>query len=260
MPSILHDDSRIRVAIGAEPGVSVLQKFGFNPDVDGVADVWDYGGAYNWIDTPVALYVSSSEAADDQIIHLIGLDANFEPQNAIATLNGQSQVEVGSGLTWKRVHRAFNVNSSETAGDVYIAQSDDLTLGVPDTASKVHAMIHQAEQQTLMAIYTVPANKTLLTHHWHVTLEGSGSAFLNSPRGVRVAIQYRVENGVFRTHEKIGLITSGSSEYHRHFEYPQPHNGKTDVRIRVQSTTVDNAAVAGIFDGLLIESPQISHN
>lgn len=260
MSSILHDDSRIRVAIGAEPGVSVLHKFGFNPDVDAAEDIWDYGGDYNWIDTPAALYVSSSEAADDQIIHVIGLDANWEPQNAIAALNGQAQVEIGSGLTWKRVHRAFNVNSSETAGDVYIARSDTLTAGVPDTGSKVHAMIHQAEQQTLMAIYTVPANRTLLTHHWHVTLEGTGSAFLNSPRGMRVALQYRLEGGVFRTHEKIGLITSGSTDYHRHFDFPQPHNGKTDIRIRVQSVTVENAAVAGIFDGLLTESPEQSHS
>lgn len=260
MPSILHDDSRLRVAIGAEPGVEVVQKFGFNPDVDDVEDVWDYGGDYNWIDTPAALYVSSSDAADDQIIHLIGLDADWEPQNAIAILNGQSQVEVGSGLTWKRIHRAFNANSTETAGDIYIARSDTLTLGVPDTATKVHAMIHQAEQQTLMAIYTVPANKTLLTHHWHVTLEGTGSAFLNSPRGVRIAIQYRVVNGVFRTHEKIGLVTSGSTNYHHDFKFPQPHNGKTDVRIRVQSTTAINAAVAGIFDGLLIDSPEQSHS
>ena len=258
--TVIDADHMYRVALGAERGIGALHKFGFNPQVDAAEDIWDYGGDYNWLASADTLYASSSHAGDTMIIHVTGLDANWEEQAAIVTLNGQSQVEIGSGITWMRCFRAFNANDVDLQGDVYLAQQDTLTLGVPDTATKIVAMIRLADQQTLMSIYTVPAGKTMLLIHWHVTLEGSGNAFLNSPRAAKIAIQARLNpTGVFRTREKIGLITIGSTNYHRDWHYPIVLKAKTDVRIRCLATSAVNAAISGMFDGVLIDSLEAQH-
>lgn len=256
MKNLIDNNHGAKIALGAEPGHGIVRKFGYNTDVDAAEDVWDYGGTYPYQTSALSLFASSSHAGDTMTFTVQGLDADWEEQSVDVTLTGQSQVAITG--TWMRVFRAFNSSDTDLQGNVYIAEESlggDLVGGVPQTASKVKAMVLLADQQTLMALYTIPAGKTGLLFYWRTTIEGSGASFLASSRAMKIAVQTR-ENptGVFRTREKVGLLTSGNSDIERTWEVPLVLPQKTDIKVRCLSTTAENAAISGFFDIVLIDS------
>ena len=147
---------------------SFVDKFGYNANVDmSEEDIWEVGGIYTFLTAPAILFASCT-AASTNTVTIEGLDENWLIQIKDVTLNGQNQVAL-PGL-WRRVHRAFNDTGDDLTGDVYIAETDDLTDGVPDTATKIKLFIAEDEQQTLHALYTIPANKTgyLVRIRWDI--------------------------------------------------------------------------------------------
>lgn len=116
--------------------------------------------------TAQTMYASCTDNTNGvgQRIKVEGLDGNWDVQSGYALLTGQTQAAVvgddGSAVTWTRVHRAFQVSAApDPVGDVYIAESDTLTAGVPDTGTKVHGYLDfdaSAAHQTEKALYTIP--------------------------------------------------------------------------------------------------------
>jgi hypothetical protein len=115
-------------------------QFGENPSVGtSEEDLWTAGGKETLLTTGTTLYLSSTEAGADQTMLVEGLDENWDPYQASVALTGQSQVQVGNTGGWTRVFNGFQISPDPSeGGDVYIAESDTLTAGVPDTAAKVH--------------------------------------------------------------------------------------------------------------------------
>jgi len=149
-------------------------KFGFNPDIDDTLEtVWAQGGLYSYLSAATVLKISSSSTADTsagtgaRTVTISGLDANYDEISETITLNGQTAVN--STLSYLRINRMV-VRSAGTGGQnagVIYAGTGTVTTGVP--ANK-YATIAIGDNQTLMALWTVPRGYTAYLTQTDVTL------------------------------------------------------------------------------------------
>ena len=179
MTAIRTTDYFLEVARGNVAGSSSGFIVGRNPDVGNTATetLWDQGGQYTYLTANTQLYASSTSASDTTVtLFLSGLDDSYNPMTQTVTLNGQSQAAFSSADGF-RVHTVTVTGSTSPIGDVYIAETDTLTGGVPDTATKIKAKIalstdtingvidtgtrFASSNITHLGLYTVPLGKTM---------------------------------------------------------------------------------------------------
>ena len=228
--------------------VKQVEKFGANHVVDTATDpedCWSQGGTYTFLAAAATLYVSSDSAADTaKSINVQGLDANWNLQTKSVTLTGQTQAVIGG--TWLRVFRAYNESATTLAGNVYIAETDTLTTGTPQTASKIKAKIDLGDGQTMMAIYTVPNGYTAYMTRWYTTLAISRASY------AVVQMKKRLSGGVFRTTREVGLTGAGNSIYQESLNIAIPFPAKTDIKITILEVGANDMNIDGGFDLLLV--------
>jgi len=251
-------DFLIEVAKGTVLGHSLVFKFGRNPDIDtgtDPEDVWTYGGLYNYNNTPSIQYISSDNALDIGMeITVEGLDENYNPQSVTVLLNGQTQTQIGTGETFVRVFRAFNSGPLEFAGNLLIYDDTvtSVTLGVPSPTSSVKAEINVDDQQTYMAIYTIPAGKTGYFLGGAISLITGASA----SKSASVDLRIRLPGGVFRSQELVDISSTGTSNFSQdlHALGPLKIPEKTDVVARVRNVEANDTGVAAYFSILLVDN------
>jgi len=241
----------LAIAQGGIAGYSSMNKFGENPDIDtgtDPEDIWDYGGTYTFSTTADITQISSSDNGDNQEITVIGLNSSWEEVTQTKDLTGQTAATLGTALV--RVYRAYNSDSTEFDGDVYITTTGaGLSSGVPTTANTVRAMIRPEHQQTLMCIYTVPADRTAYFTSGYVSFsKGKKDATAD------FAWKARGFGGVFQTKSKIGVSAAGSSAWSYNYGVPVTLPAKTDVKITCEEVSSDNSGVSGGFDLILVEN------
>ena len=164
-------DFYLEVAKGNVPGHAIGFIVGANPNIGdtNTETVWDVGGNYEYLTEDTQLYVSSSSASDTAVSVLItGLDDTYTEVVRTVAVNGQSQVML-SGLMF-RVFNAVVIGPTSPVGDLYIAETDTLSLGVPVTTTKVKGKIplsgidagtgFASDNISHNGLYTVPAGKT----------------------------------------------------------------------------------------------------
>jgi hypothetical protein len=130
-------------------------------------------------------------------------------------------------------------------GDIWIAESDTLTLGVPNTASKIHGKIEytNAAQQTQKAMVTVPAGHIGLVYAWGGSmLNASGGA----ARDTTLAIEAQeLATGAtvaspswapWRRADEQALSTSGDTGFDHPFEFPLVFEELTNIHLRAVAT------------------------
>ncbi len=243
-------DFLFSVATNTIPGYLHEHKFGRNPEIDSgdTEDVWDQGGTYTFLSTATTLYLSSSNDSDTQDIQVYGLDADWALQTITEALTGRTQVEIGTGITWLRVFRAKNVDSTDVAGDVYIAEDAgvDITAGVPDTASEIKAKITNPFNQTLMAIYTIPTGYTGYMMVLHTSMNRA-----QATGAVDMQFYVKPFGQVFQLKDFAGLMSSGTSHTPHIFTIPEEIEAKSDIKITATSSANDVDVSAG-FDIILV--------
>lgn len=161
----------LEVAKGKVTGHELLF-FASNGDITTTETlIWPQGGAYTFNDTPATLYLSSSDNTDTQNIFIEWLDSNYDVQQSTIALQGHTLVSIGTGL---RVNRMFTLASTPTAGDVYIANANNHTNGVPNNQAEIVSMFESADQIRKIGLYTVPDGHTVF---------GVGEIYFSSPKG-----------------------------------------------------------------------------
>lgn len=242
---------------GLVPGTLAVHKFGVAEDIntsEGFVDIWDgtaddIGGKitdYNWADSAVIGQISSTVAGDTQTISIQGLDTNWDLVVQEVTLNGQTGVALTTPL--RRFFRAYNVGSIEFTGFIYISETGTtLSGGRPTNDTKVFGIVHPENQQTEMALFTVPAGYSLyITQGWcHISKSSTTEAIIK--------IMRRDFEGVFRSLHTLALQTSGSSGDQRPYPVPLRLNEKTDIIYKAQVFSNSTSVSAG-FHGILIEN------
>ncbi len=166
-------DYMLEIAKGNVTGTLGINKFGRNTSVtDGnTEEVWDGSAAYVWPAT--ALMTKISQTTDQatmrgEDVQIEGLDASWDYVVQTATLNGSDTVTAVTLAT--PLIRCFRM---EVQADVVTTSP----IRVHNTGeSQDYAIIGTGNNQTLMAIYTVPNGKTAyMTQFYAVAHPGSGA-------------------------------------------------------------------------------------
>ena len=246
----------LEISQGKVSGYSVVHKFGRNDEIDtgtDPEDVWTYGGLYTYNDTPSIQYISSDNALDIGMeITVQGLDENYEEQSVTVLLNGQTQTQIGTGELFVRVFRAFTSGPIAFAGNVLIYDDTvvSVTLGVPSPTTSVKAEIRAADQQTYMALYTVPAGKTAYFMQQSSDITKTNSSAQNAVIDIRI----REFGGVFRSKQLDGLTTDGSSSFDFVYTLPETIPEKSDIRMQVRSVSTNDMGVSSTFVLILVDN------
>lgn len=195
-----------------------LHKFGFNEDIDDDEEtIWDAGGIYAYPSSAVKMTATSTDGANDDGVQVTvqGLDASYNELSETITLDGTGTAETNGFFL--RVYRAFIVGSQEPSGTINITN-----------ASTTYARITLGENQTLMALWTVPAGYTAYLLQKDVTsLTETITRF-----GIFRLVSRQV-GGVFRTHDKHCLRND-----HLELTYSTPlvFPEKTDIEVRCKGS------------------------
>ena len=214
-----------------------VHKFGFNPLINETEEtIWDVGGVYAYPSSAVKMTATSTNGANDEDVQITlqGLDADYNELSETVTLNGSGTQETNSFFL--RVFRAFVAGSQEPSG----------TINITSTGT-TYARITLGDNQTLMAVWTVPAGYTAYLFQKDTTCLTEANNKFGTIRLIA-----REQGGVFRTKDKYS-VQNGHAEIG--YSTPLPFPEKTDLEARAVGSS-SNAAlhVSVAFDIVYIKN------
>lgn len=219
-------------------------KFGFNPDVDdSLETVWAQGGLYSYLSAASILKVSSSSLDDSATnpgarqVELFGLDADYNEISETVNLGGQTAVNTSNSfLRINRMVVRSAGSGGQNAGVIY-AGTGTISSGVP--ANK-YATIAVGDNQTLMALWTVPAGYTAYLFQKDIT-----AATTQNNKYATISLVARPEGEVFQIKDKHVL---DNGVLHQEYALPIKFLEKTDIEVRCigDSSSADIAVSAGL--------------
>jgi hypothetical protein len=180
------------------------------------------------------------------VVHLYGLDSNFDEAQEFVVLNGA--VGVNTIRTYWRVFRMHTDGADgRTTNNVGIITA---TAAVDGT---VTAQINAANGQTLMAIYTCPNGYTCYITDFSASIyKAAVGALANmSLRQTKFAGQGLAGSIVEHT---FGLATDGSSFINHPFNPYKVFQEKTDIRMRAEAVSAANCDITGAFEMILVKN------
>ncbi len=242
----------LEIARGNVSNMSLVHKFGHNPDIDTASnfeDIWGGGGYYTGFDATAAetVEIFSSDAADDVAgtgalsIQMYGLDANWEEQDETLVLTGATAVD--SANTYIRCNRAI-VRTAGSGGE----NAGEITIRQKTTTANVFAKVPAGYNQTMISCYTVPAGKCAYMTGWFCALSGRTNA------DSVVKLLARPTGEVFQVKEKVSLQGNGTTVSQRSYDIPKGcFIAKTDIKIHAD-TDVNNTGLSAGFDLILVDA------
>jgi len=227
-------------------------KFGFNPlVVDSLETVWAQGGLYTYLSSASTLYISSSSTDDDvagtgaRTATVSGLDANYNEVSVTVDLDGQTGVQLGDASNWIRVNR-ITVDTAgsggQNAGVLCVGTEATPSSGVP---TNKYATVAIGDNQTLMALWTVPAGYTAYLYETHITVATEA----NNKYGI-VTVLARPDGGVFNIKDKFTTVLDTVTQK---YNFPLKFEEKTDIEVRaIGSSSNANIAISAGLDIIYI--------
>lgn len=242
------------VTMGQIPGFSVIDKFGKNPTITTTSDpedCWEGGGIYPYDanGTNPIISIASSSESDNQVISILGQTSDGVEVNQEVTLNGTTRVALPTPL-W-RVYRMENEADvgGDSIGNIFIYTG---TGTVPNTGDpEVRAMIINGNNQTLMALYTIPKGKVGFLYYGDATMQFTGGAFT----GVEYAnMKYlsRRYGKIFKTKKEFSLNSSANSIFKDERRFPDIIPSGTDVKLHISEVS-GTMGISASFDILLVD-------
>jgi hypothetical protein len=242
-------DYALAISQGLVEGVSGINKFGRNTDVDtDLEGVWDGGGTTNytptgtWSTTADIDYAVSSSASDTGTIEVQGLASDWSAITQTKTLTGTTAVALDTALI--RVFRIKNTSAAAAVGNIQVGVGSTTSAF---SAGNLRAQVTIGFDQTLMALYTIPLGKVGYLTSWSASLNKGSPA----SGGVTTVLWARSFGGVFRVQDTRSLMVTGTSapEPRRYNPYPS-YAAKTDLLVTAQGSTTNFDVSAG-FDLIL---------
>lgn len=251
-PSITSEDKtepfELQATRGMVAGHKPLFKFGLNSDINGsIETVWSHSSLYVYPTTAAVMKVSSTSADDAaagtgaRTVIVAGLDADYNEISETVTLNGQTAVLTTNSFI--RVFRAYVVTAGSggtAAGTIYVG-AGSVTAGVPAT---VYAVIEIGDNQTVMAMWTVPAGYTFYIYRGTFS-----AASNNAAQYVLGKFMVRPFGGVFRN---AADITVNSNVFGYDFKIPLAVAEKSDIEARAIALSGTNFYVTASFEGIYV--------
>ena len=167
---VQNENQFIEIPRGRINGYSVVNKFGANSNVDAGAteEIWDGNRVYVFPTTASITHIrteADTAAMDGMVVEIQGLDTNYDlvVQNATIDAGTSTATEVELGTPLRRVFRMKVLSSVVTTNAIWVGAT-----GM--SAATANGIIQAGNNQTLMAIYTVPAGKTGYMTQWRATV------------------------------------------------------------------------------------------
>lgn len=255
---ITDAESGLAISKGVVIGSTFIHKFGAAPDfdtADGVVTVWD-GADDSHLNQMRYVYstgadidtISSESIADTQELKLQGLDLSGALVEQTVTLQGQTKVTLDTPLY--RIFRMKNNGTVDNVGHIYCYEDTATTLGKPTDTTKVRAVIQPGNNQTLMAVYTIPAGKTGYMRDWYAATAGASKS-----TNYIIQLRAREPGKVFQLKHVSALADSGSSHIQHDYSEPEKFAAGVDIEMRVEMTAggASGAAFAAGFDIVLVD-------
>lgn len=250
-------DSQIDIAAGKYTGYSIVNKAGYNPDVDIATvpeDIWEAGGTYTGfpLTSGETITVVSTSANDTsagtgaRTMRITGLDANYDIQTEDFTLNGTTPV---TGVkTFVRVHTAtvLTSGSSNTAFNI-----GTISVYHTTTTANVFLSMRVGANQTNCSAYTVPAGYNAYVRQISCKVGASSTATTS-------AVDYAIwTQSALKTNSP--RLRRPNTTYWADGAPDDIYGGlifteKTDLVLRVTTCVVNNTPVVGVYDILLVKN------
>lgn len=247
---LLALDYLFEISTGRAVGRKTVNRFGRNPNMtSGEWDaVWNGGANYTGFDAVNAEIVSVVSSNSGDIlggggvsrIEVFGLNENYLEQSEIIELNGTTPV-----LSTKSYIR---LDSAKCLGDGTLADMrvnlGEITIRQSITTANVFATIPVGYCATMIACYTVPANKVA-----YITSQGV-SISKNHTASIDARIRTREYGGIFQVKGESAVNTTGTAYLKRDFTTYPKLKPKTDIMIEGNADQ-NSSALSGTFDLIL---------
>lgn len=248
-PVAVYEDADflLRVAMGLVPGVSGVNKFGRNSDIAAgtTEDIWDGSSLYSFPTTAVITHVSQTAdqaAMRGATIEAQGLDGNWALVVQTKALDASlTTTAVAWDTPMIRIFRMkvlANVVGASPIRAHNAAESVD------------YAIIGTGNNQTLMAIYTVPAGKTGYVIDYYATMNPATNL---DPTSLDIRLWVRDNDNMYERQIKhnLGIAVTGGDDHS--FTPYLPVTEKSDIYM--DGSTVGKAAdVSAGFDLILVDN------
>lgn len=225
---------------GLISGYSGINKFGANADsADGATeDVWDGGGTYSFPTS--ALMTSMSQTTDQaamrgETVEIQGLDANWEPVTQTKELDASDTTTVVTLDT--PLIRCFLM---KVLADV-VCDSSIRVHNAGETQD--YAIITAGNNQTLMAVYTVPSGYTAFMTSYYCDYVRDAVKDPDST-DFRVWVADRENGYEFQLKHAKGIPKQASGFQH-HFDPYMKITQKSDIKV----TSAPDGAAASVHAG-----------
>lgn len=256
--SFLQTDNKdflFNVNAGLIDGYEQIRKYGINPDCDTSTSpeyVWDGQFEYNYPSANETIYLMSNAISDTNVdVEVQGLVDNagtWEMQTITKNLNGTAAVLAGSFI---RVFR-MTVTSSISPAGVVQARTDTTYTAVSTEASIVNLRAQISlditntisRNSTLMAMYTVPSNKTAFVYRLF--------AAVGKNKDAEFDYQVRPLGGSFITSAVIPQYQK-SQQFELGYERVEE---QSDIRVAV-STENNNTKADASFHFILVDNDKL---
>lgn len=224
--------------------VSIISKFGQNPDVDGEEDIWGGGGLYTGTPTGSAetIEVFSSDANDTaagtgaRTVRLLGLDSNFNEITEDVTLNGTTPVETTQLFTRCPRQYVLTAGSGGTS-------AGSITMRHSTTTTNVFSVMQAGRNQSTIACYTIPDGHVGLVRRlaFRIHRESGGTA----SREANVDFLLRTEGGVWRAQHTETISNDAPINERLYGGIILP--ARSDFKAHVYSVTTSNSIMSANF-------------
>lgn len=243
-----YKDDKLLVPLGCYNGMTSINKFGASQEVaaDTATDVWDGGAVYPYPETAAITKVSQTTdqvALRGALVNVQGLDANWEAVTEIIALDASNTTTpvtlVTPMIRCFRMILMGNISLTSTIRAHNDAEDED------------YAIITAALNQTLMAVYTIPAGYTgYMTSYYAATTDTTNK----TPTSTEVKLYScnRAHGDLFTIKHANAIPEAGSGFQHTfnpYYRFPE----KTDIRINVVCADQPGHVHAG-FDIVLVKN------
>lgn len=249
-------DSELTIAAGLFSGYSIVNKFGYNPDVDTATvpeDIWEGGGVYTGFPvtsgetiTVVSTSVNDTAAGTGaRTIRISGLDANYNEQTEDFTLNGLTNVD---GIkTFTRVH-TMTVLTSGSSNTAFNAGTISAFHTV--TTANVFINMRVGVNQSNCSAYTIPAGYTGYLRHIHSALNAGSASTSAVDLSIWTQSALKTNSPRLRRPNTVYFGVEMSDNIYGGISFSE----KTDLMLRATTCTQNNTGVSAGYDLLLVKN------
>lgn len=242
-----QEDFKVEVARGRYDYFRNEHRFGHSENIGTTKEtLWPEGGRYKFLDQAVTMTLSSTNTLDTKTglgarqVAVYGLDADYNEVRMIVDLNGQQPATIPTPLL--RIHRLRVYTAGEEGenkGHIY-AGTGPITSGKP---ANIYGVIDPTKNQSLMAIYTVPAGWSAYIENIYFSVGGGFDVECELyagciPKSRPMSVRYTT------------TVTGNSVT--NEFHYPIFFCEKTDIDLRA-SVIAGGVHADGGFELLLVK-------